>query len=186
MVEYRALPRMTALSEVLWSPKESCDEADFLNRLEPFLNWLTVEGYNFHIPTPHGIFSKMIFMDSAKVDLTNSWPFATMHYTLDGSEPTTNSSVYTEPLSVSSTTTLKAAIFMKDGRHGPIKTALFEKADPIDAFDVDTTKLEPGLKYAYYEKTISKVQQMRGLKPESTGVVSEVEFPKEARKGLFV
>ncbi|WP_163717845.1 family 20 glycosylhydrolase [Mangrovibacterium lignilyticum] len=185
IAEYRALPRMTALSEVLWSPKESRNEADFISRLEPFLSWLTVTGYNFHIPTPQGIFSKMIFMDSAKVDLTNLWSFATMHYTLDGSEPTTASPVYTEPLSVSSTTTLKAAIFMKDGRHGPVKTALFEKADPINAFDVDTTKLEPGLNYAYYEKSISRVGQMNDLNPESTGVLSQIEFPQEAREGLF-
>jgi len=185
MVEYRALPRMTALSEVLWSPKESRNEADFISRLEPFLDWLTDTEYNFHIPTPQGIFNKMIFMDSAKVDLQNSWPFATMHYTLDGSEPTTESPVYTEPLSVSKTTTLKAAIFMKDGRHGPVKIALFEKAAPIDAFDVDTTKLEPGLNYAYYEKAISRVGQMKNHKPKSTGVVNGVEFPEEAREGLF-
>ena len=33
-VEYMALPRMLALAEVLWSPKEKRDEADFLIRLE--------------------------------------------------------------------------------------------------------------------------------------------------------
>ncbi len=33
-VEYMAVTRMIALSEVLWSPKEKRNEADFLNRLE--------------------------------------------------------------------------------------------------------------------------------------------------------
>ena len=33
-VEYMALPRMAALAEVLWSPKEKRDETDFLRRLE--------------------------------------------------------------------------------------------------------------------------------------------------------
>jgi len=33
-VEYMALPRMAALAEVLWSPKEERDEADFIRRLE--------------------------------------------------------------------------------------------------------------------------------------------------------
>lgn len=33
-VEYMALPRMLALAEVLWTPKEMRDEADFIRRLE--------------------------------------------------------------------------------------------------------------------------------------------------------
>ncbi|MEO5584634.1 MAG: family 20 glycosylhydrolase [Flavobacteriales bacterium] len=33
-VEYMAVPRMLALAEVLWSPKEKRDEADFITRLE--------------------------------------------------------------------------------------------------------------------------------------------------------
>ncbi|MEO8589831.1 MAG: family 20 glycosylhydrolase [Flavobacteriales bacterium] len=33
-VEYMAVPRMLALAEVLWSPKEQRDEADFIRRLE--------------------------------------------------------------------------------------------------------------------------------------------------------
>lgn len=185
LVEYRALPRMTALSEVLWSPKESRDEADFMNRLEPFLSWLTVDGYNFHIPTPQGIFNKMIFMDQANVDLKNPWPFARIHYTTDGTEPTAESPLYTEPIQVASTTTLKAAVFMKDGRRGPVKTALFEKGNPIDAFAIDTTKLESGLSYNYYEQSVSSVGALKGLTPTSTGVVSQIEFPKESRDGLF-
>jgi hexosaminidase len=33
-VEYMAVPRMLALAEVLWTPKEKRDEADFIHRLE--------------------------------------------------------------------------------------------------------------------------------------------------------
>jgi hexosaminidase len=33
-VEYMAVPRMLALAEVLWTPKEKRNEADFINRLE--------------------------------------------------------------------------------------------------------------------------------------------------------
>ena len=33
-VEYMAVPRMLALAEVLWTPKEKRDEADFISRLE--------------------------------------------------------------------------------------------------------------------------------------------------------
>ncbi|MFV0377880.1 MAG: beta-N-acetylhexosaminidase, partial [Mangrovibacterium sp.] len=67
LVEYRVLPRMTALSEVLWSPKEKRDEADFISRLELFLNWLSSKNYTFHIPSAQGIYPSMLFLDSAKV-----------------------------------------------------------------------------------------------------------------------
>ncbi len=33
-VEYMAVPRMLALAEVLWTPKETRNEADFIRRLE--------------------------------------------------------------------------------------------------------------------------------------------------------
>ena len=48
--EYMIFPRMSALSEVLWSPKESKNYADFQNRMkkqyERYLNW----GVNFNKP----------------------------------------------------------------------------------------------------------------------------------------
>lgn len=49
---------------------------------------------------------------------------ATIYYTLDGSEPTTESSLYSEVLSISETTTVKA-IAVKDGQTSSVATATF-------------------------------------------------------------
>lgn len=46
-VEYMALPRMSALSEVLWRTEGQRNEADFLNRLEREFPKLKAEGINF-------------------------------------------------------------------------------------------------------------------------------------------
>ncbi|MBX2983434.1 MAG: family 20 glycosylhydrolase [Flavobacteriales bacterium] len=46
-VEYMILPRMLALAEVLWSPKEKRDEADFLLRLEQELPRLDAMHLNY-------------------------------------------------------------------------------------------------------------------------------------------
>ena len=46
-VEYMAVPRMLALAEVLWTPKELRDEADFIRRLEAQLPWLERLGVNY-------------------------------------------------------------------------------------------------------------------------------------------
>ncbi len=46
-VEYMAFPRLTALSEVVWTPKERKNYADYLQRLEPHLKRLTALDVNF-------------------------------------------------------------------------------------------------------------------------------------------
>ncbi|MBK9763094.1 MAG: family 20 glycosylhydrolase [Flavobacteriales bacterium] len=46
-VEYMALPRMAALAEVLWSPREKRDEADLLRRLEQEFTRLDVMNVNY-------------------------------------------------------------------------------------------------------------------------------------------
>lgn len=46
-VEYMVLPRMAALSEVVWSPKESKDWDDFKNRLESLSRRYDAMGLNY-------------------------------------------------------------------------------------------------------------------------------------------
>jgi hexosaminidase len=46
-VEYMALPRMLALSEVVWSPREARDYARFLSRLAPQLARLDALGARY-------------------------------------------------------------------------------------------------------------------------------------------
>ena len=46
-VQYKSLPRMTALSEVVWSPKASRDSADFHRRLQAMARRYDVLGYNY-------------------------------------------------------------------------------------------------------------------------------------------
>ena len=47
IVEYKVLPRMTALSEVVWSTKESRDWEDFHKRLQNMAKRYEVLGYNY-------------------------------------------------------------------------------------------------------------------------------------------
>ena len=53
---------------------------------------------------------------------------AEIHYTTDGSTPTASSTLYTEPLTVSSSVTLKA-IAIKDGQSSEVTTKQFVKSD---------------------------------------------------------
>ena len=57
------------------------------------------------------------------IALTNSTPDATIRYTIDGSWPTANHGIeYTEPIVISTTTTLRAAAFLAGYAPGPVVT----------------------------------------------------------------
>jgi hexosaminidase len=185
IVEYLVLPRMSALSEVLWSPKEGRDLNDFMMRLEPFLNRMTTENYHFHIPAPQGVFKDMIFLDSARVQLQNPWPFTQIRYTLDGSEPKLQSPVYDQPFPVSDETVLKASLFLKNGQHGPVKTVTYRKVKPIPPYEVDRTTLKQGLSYQYYEIAVNSVGAIKKHTPAKTGIMDQIGLPDGHRSEVF-
>lgn len=62
--------------------------------------------------------------DATMVSITCGTAGATIHYTTDGSDPTTESPVYSAPFEVSTTTTVKA-IAVKDGAQSEVTTANF-------------------------------------------------------------
>jgi hexosaminidase len=48
-VEYMAFPRLAALSEVTWTPREKKDYSEFLTRLETYLKRLTILDVNYRV-----------------------------------------------------------------------------------------------------------------------------------------
>ncbi|UJF31883.1 family 43 glycosylhydrolase [Paenibacillus hexagrammi] len=79
------------------------------------------------------------FTDSQQVTLTTATPGAAIHYTTDGSTPTNNSAVYSSPITLTDTATVKAYA-TKDGMlDSEIQSAVFTKAvsNPIGDFNDD-------------------------------------------------
>lgn len=74
------------------------------------------------------------------VTITTSTEGATIYYTTDGSDPDENSSIYTDPIAISSTTTLKARAY-KDG-YDPsnIATALYNFPPINNVADIATLR----------------------------------------------
>ncbi|MBS3943906.1 MAG: GH92 family glycosyl hydrolase [Melioribacter sp.] len=66
-----------------------------------------------------------IFYNSQKVKLSTRTDGAKIAYTLDGSEPAINSSLYSEPITISESSTLKCIAFLPDGRTSTITTSSF-------------------------------------------------------------
>lgn len=116
-VERMVLPRMSALAEVVWSPAEDKDWEDFSRRLDVNAMRLGAMGANYHkgseiveITTAYDSLAKK-FM----VNLVSEIYMSDIHYTIDGSQPSINSTKYTGPIAIDNTATVKAVI-VKNGQ----------------------------------------------------------------------
>jgi outer membrane protein assembly factor BamB len=68
------------------------------------------------------------FETTMQVELADRNGIGRIHYTLDGTEPTTISTVYTEPITLTRSTTIKARTFWKErGKMSDVCNAIFTK-----------------------------------------------------------
>jgi hypothetical protein len=68
-----------------------------------------------------------VFDSSTVVTLKSTSRTGRIHYMLDGSEPTANSPVYSAPLLIDKTTTVKAIVVSAGGARSLVETATFQK-----------------------------------------------------------
>ena len=115
-VEYMELPRMTALCEVQWCRPENKDYTDFQHRLLAMVDMYDVKEYNYarHIFDVKGVVSTDTAKNAIVVKL-GTIDDAPIYYTLDGSEPTSSSLRYKEPVEVTHSCVFKAKGIGKRG-----------------------------------------------------------------------
>lgn len=120
-LQYMELPRMAALSEVQWTAPELKDYHSFKCRMARLMDIYEREGYNY---APHIKDTDVSYaFDRDKRVLNASFsvfPGHEVHYTLDGSEPTATSALYTDTLRLTSDCVLRAASFAPDGTRGTV------------------------------------------------------------------
>jgi hexosaminidase len=126
------LPRMLALSEVVWSPRGAREWGSFFRRLPAHLSRLDGMGANYRIPDVFGLDGDHLTLDdSVLVELSAPVGNGAVRYTLDGTDPGPTSSPYERPFSLGaggSGTEVAARVVLPDGRIGPVRRALFRKA----------------------------------------------------------
>ena len=79
------------------------------------------------------------YSSAQDVTMTTTTPGATIRYTTDGTDPTGSSAVYTAPVTVNATTTLKSAAFKTGWTMSPVKTATLT----FDYGTLDAPNVEP-------------------------------------------
>lgn len=108
-VEYMMLPRMAALAEVQWTQPEKKDYRRFLGRLRNLLPLYDAKGYNYatHVFDVTPEITVANAGNGVKVTLITA-DDAPIYYTLDGSEPTEKSTMYTDTIEVADNASLRA------------------------------------------------------------------------------
>ncbi len=119
-MQYMALPRLAALSEVQWSQPALKDYTNFTNRLTKFTHLYDRLGYNY---------AKHLYNVAIHVDSDNKWREILIHmttagnaeirYTLDSTEPTANSTLYTGAIVLQKSAKIRAAAF-RDGKRSSV------------------------------------------------------------------
>ena len=143
---YMVLPRELALAEIAWDVPARKNWNRFLSSLPAQFAWLDEHGYRYRIPNvafdvaersarfaarPGSVQSAVAIVPERSVHLTLSVPLrgAGIHYTVDGSEPTLASAQFRAALKLTlrphARVVVRAAAFLRDGRHGASSECLF-------------------------------------------------------------
>jgi len=112
--EYMAVPRMIALAEVGWSAKELKNWTSFRERLSDHFKRLDYLDVNYSKGSFKVDVSTSFDKEKnvLKARLETEQPGLPIHYTLDGSDPSSKSPVYAEPLEIKGNSYIKAGIFV--------------------------------------------------------------------------
>ena len=112
---YMAYPRLFAIAENAWSPQEAENWNGFIERLYPQLNRLEKQNIIYANSAFNVWIGHKGNKDNILIDLHAEANGLEIKYTLDGSEPDTNSLKYTEPFILNKNAIIKSAAF-KDGK----------------------------------------------------------------------
>lgn len=123
--EYMLFPRLAALAEVVWSPEEKLNWRDFSIRIQKMMERFEVMGINY-AKSAYAVQSESkIDLETGEItiSLKAEFPDVEIRYALGDSKLTPTSKVYKTPITIDSSSNLKAAVF----KNGEIMGAILDK-----------------------------------------------------------
>lgn len=184
-LEYMTFPRLLALSEVVWSPLESKDYANFQRRLPYHLSRLEKEDVNYRIPEPDGMKDFYTAADDhVQVQLSSLIPGSQIYYTLDGSTPTEQSPRYQMPFQVplqpDQKTLLNLIVVTPRGRPSIVYTATLLRRSYRDA--VPYPESRPGLTFTLFEGKFASTEDIGLGTQVTTGITNSFDLQQFGRQ----
>jgi hypothetical protein len=154
------------------APDEVCSVVALEIRGEPVVYRAPV------ISSPSGEFVRAL-----PVTLDGVSPGLAVHYTLDGSDPTVASPVYTDPIIIERTTAIRARSFHGGLPVSSITEARFFKVVPMSALDV--AGREPGVRREVFAGDWDTMPDFDGLEPETVITSAAIDLGPEPRRERY-
>jgi hexosaminidase len=175
-VEYMALPRMSALAEVVWTPKSLRDFEKFTYRMERQYERFDAMKLNYRVPTPVVSAENFVFTDSLVVEIHNIAQEAEVLFSTDGSDPLINGKVFSQPLVLKASTVIKAATRMKSGHCSVVVEVTAEKQEMLPGMQLSVPTTF-GVDYEMYTGQFKGTKDMDSQKHTSRGVMETFGLP---------
>ncbi|MCD6115672.1 family 20 glycosylhydrolase [bacterium] len=168
--EYMFFPRMCALAEVLWTPKDKRDWNGFKKRMDKQYKRLYEMGADFRIPCP--VIDRAVVVNKGEpVKIGNPLSIGEVRYTIGSKDPDISDSLYTHPLVFNTHAIIKSRVFLPDGRAGSVVTTT------VLIKDLAPKGMRFGLNYKYFEEDFSDtLPDFSSFKPVSKGHASILDL----------
>lgn len=171
-IEFQLFPRVTAIAETGWTKQENKNVDDFVKRMDDQQIRWDFHDINYYIPMPEGNMNTIQFVDNVTLPFTSNRPVK-MVYTLDGSEPTSASATYTQPITVNKSAILKIRSVLPQGKLSPVRTIALSKVPAYHGVNVDN--LQPGMRMKYVETgNLTSVSQLTSVTNWKDSVVTSL------------
>jgi alpha-L-fucosidase len=118
--------------------------------------------------------SSNIFVDQTPVAFNTKIPGALIRYTLDGSEPGSNSPITPKTIVLKNSTTVKAKCFLDGKPITETSSVSFEKVAPMPSVNVSSPSV--GLSYSVYDGDWSSLPDFKTLQPTTSGVLKTIDI----------
>ncbi|OKS88655.1 family 20 glycosylhydrolase [Mucilaginibacter polytrichastri] len=178
--DYRFMPRMTALAELLWT-NDVAKYDSYLNRNIAQFNRLDNLNVNYRMPDLDDMIDSKVFVKSDTVIAKAPLQSMTVRYTNDGTMPGPASPVLNNYI-VNKPQVLNIAAFAKNGRRGDVYTVNYKQQDYTQAVSADT---KDGLKVYYYPGDFKGTTKIPEAKSDKVYTVKGITVPDEVKAPSF-
>lgn len=124
-----------------------------------------------------------LFKDYTIISLACDTKNAKIYYTLDGSEPDSNSMLYSKPFRIDKSVSLKMRAYHNSIKNSITLTQKFEKAEYVKAQILKNAKT--GLNYQYFERFFVTTADLDKEKPKTTGIIDKFRIDQAKRGNYF-
>lgn len=181
-MQYMVMPRLLALAEIAWVEPSAKNWEEFEQRLVAQLPRLDRMNINYRLPDLEGFYETNAFIGEGEVNVSCLAPDVQIRYTTDGSIPTLESALYTEPVKVTETTDFTFRTFRPNGKKGDIVKTRFVKSECAPA--VEAAPAHTGLQAVWHEYKGDHCAEIEAAPVKGTYEVPDVVIPQGVKGNI--